>query len=193
VDLVRGRWSTNDPEVAAFADLFARHSAAVYNHCFRRTGSWSTAEELMAITFLELWRCRRSMPAGANMRLPWILAVANNVMRNRQRSHRRYAAALARLPKPETTPDPADDAAARVDAERRMSRLLPVLRSLPERELRVIELCVGAGLTHQEAAEALAIPLGTVKSRLARGMDRLRTAEIGARVTASDANEVSKS
>ncbi|MGI9092444.1 MAG: sigma factor [Mycobacteriales bacterium] len=55
-------------------------------------GSWSMAEELMATTFLEAWRCRRSMPAAADGVLPWLLAVANNVMRNTRRSRRRYAA-----------------------------------------------------------------------------------------------------
>ncbi len=192
VDAVRGQRAGHSPDVAAFADLFERHSAAVYNHCFRRTGSWSVAEELMATAFLEAWRCRRSIPAAADRVLPWLLAVANNVMRNSRRSRRRYAAALARLPRPETMPDPADDVAVRVDAERHMSRLLPVLRSLPERQRQVVELCVGAGLTHQEAARALSIPVGTVKSRLARGMDKVRDAEDRWRSRdAADSNEVS--
>lgn len=181
-------------DVAVFADLFDQHSVAVYNHCFRRTGSWSAAEELMATVFLEGWRCRRSMPADPSGWLPWLLAVANNVMRNARRSQRRYSAALARLPRPETTPDPADDAAARVDGQRQMARLLPVLQSLPERERQVIELCVGAGLTHQAAAQALSIPVGTVKSRLARGMDKVRNAEATSRAGRGlqDPNEESK-
>lgn len=193
VDAVRGQRAGHNADVAVFADLFERHSPAVYNHCFRRTGSWNVAEELMATTFLEAWRCRRSVPRTPDGVLPWLLAVANNVMRNNRRSKRRYAAALARLPKPETMPDPADDTAARVDAERYMSRVLPVLRSLPERERQVVELCIGAGLTHREAAQALSIPVGTVKSRLARGMEKVRGAAAGWRPpgAAIDTNQVS--
>jgi RNA polymerase sigma-70 factor (ECF subfamily) len=61
-----------------------------------------------------------------------------------------------------------------VDAERQMTALLPALGRLPARERAVIELCAGAGLTQAEAAAALGVPVGTVKSRFARGLARLR-------------------
>jgi RNA polymerase sigma factor (sigma-70 family) len=158
----------------AFADAYERHCHAVYNHCFRRSGSWAAAEELMAVSFLEAWRRWSSAPADPAGTLPWLLAVTNNVLRNTRRSDRRYAAALARLPRRDASPDLAADVAAKVDAERRMATLLPALRSLPRREREVIELCIGDGLTHTEAAKTLSIPAGTVKSRLSRGLTRLR-------------------
>jgi RNA polymerase sigma-70 factor, ECF subfamily len=156
-----------------FTGLYERHCHAVYNHCFRRTGSWSLAEEMTAATFLLAWRRRSTVPLDLG-ELPWLLAVANNVLRNVRRTQRRMAALLARLPTPEPVPDPAGRVEARVDAERQMTALLPVLGRLPMRERVVIELCAGAGLTHAEAAAALGVPVGTVKSRLARGLARLR-------------------
>jgi RNA polymerase sigma factor (sigma-70 family) len=157
-----------------FSALYERHCHAVYNHCFRRGGSWSLAEEMTAATFLTAWRRWASAPEAVDDALPWLLAIANNMLRNTRRAQRRYAAALARIERPETVTDPAEAVAARVDAERQMAAALPVLGKLPARERAVIELCVGARLTTTQAATALGIPAGTVKSRLSRGLSRLR-------------------
>lgn len=157
-----------------FSGLYERHCHVVYNHCFRRIGSWSLAEEMTAVTFLTAWRRRAAMPADAGDALPWLLAIANNMLRNTRRAQRRYAAALARIQEPDAVADPAEAVAARVDAERQMAGALRLLGLLPARERAVIELCVGSGLTSTQAAAALGIPAGTVKSRLSRGLSRLR-------------------
>jgi RNA polymerase sigma factor (sigma-70 family) len=161
-----------------FGVVYERHCHVVYNHCFRRVGSWSVAEEMTAATFLAAWRRRSAAPEAVDDVLPWLLAIANNVLRNTRRSQRRYAAALARVGRPEQVSDPAEAVAARVDAERWMAAAVVVLGRLPARERAVIELCVGAGLTSGQAAAALGIPAGTVKSRLSRGLSRLRS-ELG--------------
>lgn len=165
-----------------FSCLYEQHCHAVYNHCFRRLGSWSVAEEMTAATFLTAWRRWAAAPAAADDALPWLLAIANNMLRNTRRAQRRYAAALARIGRPGVVADPAETVAARVDAERQMAAALPILGMLPARERAVIELCVGAGLTSSQAAAALGIPAGTVKSRLSRGLSRLR-AELGQQQT----------
>jgi RNA polymerase sigma-70 factor, ECF subfamily len=157
-----------------FSGLYEEHCHAVYNHCFRRAGSWSLAEEMTAATFLTAWRRRATAPEALDDALPWLLAIANNMLRNTRRAQRRYAAALARIQQPEVVTDPADTVAARVDAERQMAAAGALLGMLPARERAVIELCVGAGLTSRQAAAALGIPAGTVKSRLSRGLSRLR-------------------
>jgi RNA polymerase sigma-70 factor (ECF subfamily) len=169
-----GTAALTSAESGAFGHLYELHCHAVYNHCFRRTGSWAAAEDLMAAAFLEAWRHRRATPADPAAALPWLLAITNNVLRNQRRAERRYASALARLPQPDTVADPASIIAAKVDAERQMTLLLPLLRALPVRERQVIELCVGDELTHSQAAEALGVPVGTVKSRLSRGLAKLR-------------------
>jgi RNA polymerase sigma factor (sigma-70 family) len=157
-----------------FSGLYEQHCDAVYNHCFRRVGSWSLAEEMTAATFLTAWRRRATAPETVDDALPWLLAIANNMLRNTRRAQRRYAAVLARIEQPEVVTDPAEAVAARVDAERQMAAALPILGRLPARERAVIELCVGAGLTNKQVAAALGIPAGTVKSRLSRGLSRLR-------------------
>jgi RNA polymerase sigma factor (sigma-70 family) len=172
--IVGGQAAATASERDRFSGLYEQHCHAVYNHCFRRTGSWSLAEEMAAVTFLTAWRRRAGMPAAADEVLPWLLAIANNLLRNTRRAGRRYAAALARIQEPEAVADPAEAVAARIDAERQMAGALRMLGLLPARERAVIELCVGAGLTSAQAAAVLGIPAGTVKSRLSRGLSRLR-------------------
>ncbi|MFZ0171861.1 MAG: hypothetical protein WAL04_09295 [Acidimicrobiales bacterium] len=58
---------------AAFGDLFERHSDAVYLHCFRRTASWSSAEELTSVVFLEEWRLRRTVRLHGDSILPFFV------------------------------------------------------------------------------------------------------------------------
>jgi RNA polymerase sigma factor (sigma-70 family) len=145
-------------------------------YCFRRTADWSLAEDLMSVVFLEAWRRRSDVRLVRESALPWLLGVATNVVRNARRSLRRHRAALERLPR-EREPDFAEDVAGRLDDERRMRAVLAAFAALPRREQDVVALCRFAGLSYQEAAVALAIPVGTVRSRLARARARLRELE----------------
>ena len=73
-----------------FGQLFGSHAQAVYAFCARRTADLSLAEDLTSITFLEAWRHRdRVPPAQGGGALPWLLGVANNVVRNARRGQRR--------------------------------------------------------------------------------------------------------
>ncbi len=106
--------------------------------------------------------------------LPWLLGVANNAIRNAERSRRRYRRLLSKLPK--VADFPAEDAeiAARLDDERVMKVMLDSLRVLRQEEQDVVALCDWSGLSIAEASTALGIPAGTVKSRLARARAALR-------------------
>lgn len=159
---------------AAFAELFERHADAVYLHCFRRTASWSRAEELTSVVFLEAWRRRRAVRLYSDSILPWLLAVANNAIRNANRSLRRHQRLLAKLPAPLAAVDFGDDAARRLDDERSMAQILSILRALRTEEQEVVALCDWAGLSCTQAAAALDVPAGTVRSRLSRAHEHLR-------------------
>lgn len=158
----------------SFGELFQRHGQAIYNYCFRRTGNWAVAEDLVSTVFLEAWRRRRNVKSEEYGPVPWLLGVASNVVRNSQRSLRRYRAALSRLPSQPVHPDFADDLAARVDDEKRMRRILAIFSELPDRDQDVIALCLWQGLSYEQAGAALDLPVGTVKSRLSRARKRLR-------------------
>jgi RNA polymerase sigma-70 factor (ECF subfamily) len=162
-----------DGEPDAFGVLFERHARSVYNNLFRRTADWSSAEDLTSVVFLEAWRRRNEIRLERDLALPWLLGVATNVLRNRRRSQWRHRAALERLPR-ERTEDFTDAAAGRIDDERRMRGAMRVVAKLPKREQDVLALCVWGDLSYEDAAPALGVPVGTVRSRLSRARGRLR-------------------
>jgi RNA polymerase sigma-70 factor (ECF subfamily) len=168
---LRARARAGDAD--AFGAVFDACAKSVYNHAFRLTGDWSAAEEVMAMTFLEAWRGRDKIaPDGGSLR-PWLLGIATNLVRGRRRAARRHRAALARLAVTDELPDFADDVSGRLDDAARIKALHRALAGLPRHELEVLSLCVWSGLGYAEAAEALDIPVGTVRSRLSRARARL--------------------
>lgn len=160
---------------AAFGDLFERHAKAIYNYCFRRTADWALAEDLTSTTFLIAWRSVGRESLRAESALPLLYGIATNALGNRRRSIRRGRDAVARLPLPAVAePDFADEAMQRVDDMAAMRGLLEIFLRLPRREQDVFALVEWSGLSYEEASAALGVPVGTVRSRLARGRNRLR-------------------
>lgn len=164
---------TAEGDREAFGVLFDRHSRRVFRFCLRQTGNWAEAEDLMAMTFLEIWRRRTDLDVPSENFQAWLLGVSFNVIRNRRRANQRYKKALERSFAAEESPDHADGAAARVSAERCVRDVLPHFRKLPKREQEVLALVGWEGLTIVEAAIALGVPEPTVRSRLHRARQRL--------------------
>ncbi|NJP43365.1 RNA polymerase sigma factor [Actinacidiphila epipremni] len=168
----RARLRAGDP--GAFGRLYDEYARSVYNHAFRLTGNWSTAEDVTALTYLEAWRLRaRIDPDGGSLR-PWLLGIATNAARNTTRTARRYEAATARLPRDDVLPDFADELVCRIDDAERLAAVQAALGRLRRAEREVFALCVWSGLDYAEAARALGVPIGTVRSRLARARKKLR-------------------
>ena len=160
-------------EREAFAELYELYATAVYNHALRLTGDWSVAEEVMSETVLAAWRGREDVEVDGGSLRPWLFGIATNKARNADRSLRRRLAFLSRRG-PEVVGDFAEDVAGRVDDARRLAEVRRVLGRLRRHEREVIALCVWGGLDYAQAAEALGVPVGTVRSRLSRARARLR-------------------
>lgn len=165
------RAAAGEPE--AFGLLYERHARAIHNYLFRRCGNWSVAEDLTSVVFLEAYRRRREAGIAEGKVLPWLYGVATNVVRNQRRSLRRHAETLRRVPPPDPELGIAGLAADRIDAERQMQRVLAALQQLPESDKDVLALCLWSELSYEDAAAALGIPVGTVRSRLSRARARL--------------------
>lgn len=168
-----------DGDSEAFAQLYDRHARAIYNFLHRRTGSWSDAEDLTSVVFLQAWRRRADVVLDRESALPWLLRTADYTVRNEWRTKLRYRRALAaaHLVHREVD-DPADDVAQRVDDDRRIRAVRELLERLPRQEREIVELCVWAGLDQAAAAVALDVPIGTVKSRLSRARKHLRDLDL---------------
>ncbi len=168
----RGQLRAGEP--AAFGLLFDAFAGVVHRHAVRRTGDWATAEEVVSLTFLEAWRLRERLLPEGDSPLPWLLGIATNVLRNMSRAARRHRDALQRLPARQGVPDFADDLVDRMHDESRLAAVQRALGRLRRHEQEVFMLCVWNGLDYAAAAEALGVPVGTVRSRLSRARDRLR-------------------
>jgi RNA polymerase sigma factor (sigma-70 family) len=161
----------DDP--GALAALFDLYSDRIYNHCFRLLADWTEAEDATSSVFLEVWRHRQRVRLHEGTALPWLYGVANNVCRNAGRSRRRYLRAVASLPEPAAEPDHAERVTDRLGSQARMRAVLDQVDALPAREREVLGLVAWAGLSYEQAAAALDVPVGTVRSRLSRARARL--------------------
>ena len=167
--------ATDPAEAVSFGQLFDRHAQAVYAFCARRTADLALAEDLTSITYLEAWRHRNRAPLGqSDSALPWLLGVANNVVRNARRGQRRYRAVLDRLPAPVVAPAAEEQAVSRATTEAGLRDVLDAVSALSRGEQEVVMLVLWSDLSYEEAAGALGIPVGTVRSRLSRARSKLQ-------------------
>ena len=166
------RRAATDPD--AFGELFERHARAVHGFCARRTADLGLAEDLTSVVFLEAWRRRERVALQNDSALPWLLGIANNLSRNARRSVRRRHAAMARLPPAIVGASAEDDAIARADAERALRHAAKAIAGLARAEREVVVLVLWSDLSYEQAALALGVPVGTVRSRLARARHKLQ-------------------
>ncbi|MEO9324591.1 RNA polymerase sigma factor [Nocardioides sp. C4-1] len=157
----------------ALTELYDRHADRIYRHCFRLTADRAYAEDATGTVFLEVWRHRQRVRVHDGSALPWLYGVATNVCRNLTRGRRRHLRAVARTPWPDLQPDHAERVVERLDNEQRMREVLAAVDRLPQRERDVLALVVWSGLSYDDAAAALDVPVGTVRSRLSRARRRL--------------------
>ncbi|MEU2869522.1 RNA polymerase sigma factor [Streptomyces olivoreticuli] len=161
-----------DPE--PFRRLFRAHAQLVHRYAIRATGDRSTAEDVVSLTFLEAWRMRAKLPEEPERAKAWLMGIAVNVQRNTSRAARRHEKALARMPAKEAVPDIAGEVVSRIADAERLAAAKSALGKLRRSEREVVTLCVWSGLSYAEAAEALGVAVGTVRSRLFRARERLR-------------------
>jgi RNA polymerase sigma-70 factor (ECF subfamily) len=165
---------------AAFGELVRRHGGAVRALLRRMGAEASLADDLAQDVFLLAFQKVGGLDNGAAF-LPWLKQIAARLYVRRWKKDKRLDL-MAETPEPEVEDSAAHHApvAARIDLEQAMKALSPIQRMC-------VSLCYGADLTHAEAAEVLNAPLGTVKSHVKRGLDKLR-AELGAGQSGSQAH-----
>ncbi|GAA3881841.1 RNA polymerase sigma factor [Saccharothrix violaceirubra] len=170
----RTLWSrATEGDGYAFGELFDRHARAVYNHCFRLTASWAEAEDQLQATFLVAWRKRDRVVLERDSALPWLLAVATNVVRSHQRTLLRRLRLVRRVPAENPVPDHADHVAERVDDQRRMGELLKAVERLPRNQREALALCVWSDVSYADAAAVLGIAESSVRARVSKARARL--------------------
>lgn len=166
-----GRAAAGDRD--AFARLFDRHGSVALGLLTRMLGERASAEEVLQETFLQVWQqARRYEPRLARPRA-WILMIARSRALDRLRSQsarERREEVVARWETASSGPV----GIRNLEQEERRRAVAAALDALPAEQRQAIELAFFGGLTHTQIAERLAAPLGTVKSRILLGMNKLR-------------------
>jgi len=163
--------SLDEPE--RFAVLFDRHAPTIHQYVARRLGR-DAADDVTAETFLTAFRIRARYDSGRAGVRPWLHGIAAKLISRHRREEVKALKLLARTgrdPVAETWTDSADD---RVTAQAASRPLAKALAALSEGDRHALLLFAWAEFTYQEIAEALDIPVGTVRSRLNRARRKLR-------------------
>lgn len=177
------RRSREEPE--AFAGVFDRHYDRIAAYVRRRLDEG--AEDVTADTFVAAFQQRERFRAEHDSALPWLYGIATNMIRGRRRSERRRLRAYCQHAGRERDLDDSPDLDGRLDAAADAPRVARALERLPRRDRDALLLLAWAELSYEEIAEALQIPVGTVRSRISRARRRLRAA-LDATATIDDAS-----
>jgi RNA polymerase sigma factor (sigma-70 family) len=172
--------SQADPEL--FAAIFDRHADEIHRYAARRLGPQAAADVVSEV-FLAAFRNRgRYHPDRADAR-PWLYGIATNVISQQVRAEGRRAHLLATAPPPACVDFPADEIGDRISAERLWPAMSGVLSGLEPADRELVLLVAWAELSYEQVAQALEIPVGTVRSRLHRVRAKVRRAVGGTGIT----------
>lgn len=157
----------------AFSELYDRCSSLVFTLAMRMLKVRSDAEDLLQEVFVQVWRQASNYSADRGTPEAWIINIARSRAIDKIRSIRRMEKSFV------LTGDPAraesnDNVESSAAASEVRLTMNSALASLPEAQRRVLELAYFDGLSQSEIAARLAEPLGTVKTRMRSGIQRLR-------------------
>ena len=160
-------------DAAAYEELVRMYQNIAFRTACVITRNAADAEEAAQDGFLKAYRALARFREGSPFR-PWLLRIVANEARNRRRAGGRRAALWSRAAAEEVSGGAAPSPEATVLSAERRNELMSALSALREEDRDVIGCRFLVGLSEQETAAALGLPHGTVKSRTARALARLR-------------------
>src|SRR5499427_5493702 len=164
------RRSASEPE--AFGLIYDRHAATLLRFLGRRAGA-KIAEGLVGDLFRIAFERRKAFDAARETALPWLYGIGSHLLLKHRRSEARRLRASARMAADSPRTDWRARAAA-LDARVSISRVADAIESLPDEEREPLLLFAWEELSYHHVAEALELPIGTVRSRLNRARAHLR-------------------
>jgi len=163
-------------EVTAFSTFYDRHAGLLYLIAWRVLGDETEAQDALQEALVLIWERAPAFDPRLGRPLSWAAALARNKAVDRLRTRARRARVLtdAAAQGPERESFAESPAESRLAAET-AETVGTALARLPEDQRVAIELAFFGGLSQTEIAERLGAPLGTIKARIRRGMEQLRT------------------
>jgi len=166
-------------DLAAFRALYDRYGSLAYSTVLRVIRDSQIAEDMVQEIFLRIWRKPESYLAQRGRFATWLTSVARNRAVDEVRSRNRRFRHETASPEEQERDVPGterDDPALTVELSDQRRLILNALAEIPQEQRQIIELAYFGGFTQQEIAERLDQPLGTVKTRIRLGMQKLRIA-----------------
>jgi RNA polymerase sigma-70 factor (ECF subfamily) len=160
-------------DAECFEELFRRHASRIQRYVVRRLGP-DAADDIVAETFLQAFRQRAGYDQDRADALPWLYGIATNLIGRHRRAEIRLYRALARTGTDPVTASFTDRSDDRLTAGAAGRRLAAALAGLPAAYRDTVLLVAWGGLSYEEAAAALGVPAGTVRSRVSRARAALR-------------------
>jgi RNA polymerase sigma-70 factor (ECF subfamily) len=160
-------------DAQAFALLYDRHSRAAFSLAYRMMGERQASEDLAQDAFIKMWHGAPSYRAGRGGVRTWILSIVRNQGLDQLRSHasRRRTQEKIEASAPRSQPN---EAFAETWRNSQRAQVREALNTLPQEQLKILELAYFSGYTHVEIADLQGLPLGTVKGRMRLGLKKLR-------------------
>jgi RNA polymerase sigma factor (sigma-70 family) len=159
---------------ADFGEIFDRHGAGILRFLVRRVGP-EAAEHLLGDTFRIAFERRVTFDRTRDTAAPWLYGIATNLLRRHHRSEARRLRATARLAAGDDGDAAEEDRViAAADAEALLPAVADAVLELPDAERDVLLLFAWEELSYDDIAAALDVPVGTVRSRLNRGRQKVR-------------------
>jgi RNA polymerase sigma-70 factor (ECF subfamily) len=158
-----------------FTVLYDRHGAALYRYASGRVGA-DAADDVVSETFLIAFRRRHRYDASRLDARPWLFGILTKEISHYRRRERAHYRAMARFDPTDVEPDHAEQAVADAAAHALRAPLARALADLPARDRDVLLLIAWGGLSYEETAQTLGIPVGTVRSRLHRARRKVSSA-----------------
>jgi RNA polymerase sigma factor (sigma-70 family) len=158
-----------------FAAIFDRHAVPIQRYLTRRLGR-QIADDLVAETFLTAFRTRERYDLARPDARPWLYGIATNLAAQHQRAELREYRLRASIGHEPAPAGHAEQVAAQVTAQAMHRLLATALAALGAGDREVLLLIAWEGLSYDETARALDIPIGTVRSRLSRARRQVRAA-----------------
>ena len=162
--------SLGEPE--AFGLVYDRHAATLLRFLGRRVGA-NVAEGLVGELFRIAFERRKMFDTSRASALPWLYGIGSNLLFKHRRGEARRLRASARMAAVGEAADRRAGAAA-LDARLLFPRVADAIEALPDGEREALLLFAWEDLSYQRVAEALQLPIGTVRSRLNRARAQLR-------------------
>jgi RNA polymerase sigma-70 factor, ECF subfamily len=163
-------------EQLALGWLYDRYARTIYAMAYKSLGSVEECEELVIDVFAQVWRIADRYDVTRARVDTWLFMIARSRvldrLRRRQRQTKVTDAVIALDPPIDLAPGPGEA----VEIGERRTLVRSALAQLPPEQQRVLELAYYQGLSHREIAEQTGLALGTVKTRIRLGLEKLRSA-----------------